>query len=512
MHGSGTIPDGRAHVNARLPAPPCPRIGAAAEEPVLSPLIRPAQSVRAFDETVDVLVLGLGAAGAAAALEASRAGAETLVLERAGGGGGTSAMSGGVLYLGGGTALQKACGFDDSPEAMFQYLMASCGDGPDEAKLRLYCEGSAAHYDWLVAQGVPFKPVFYYGCSGEPPTDDGLVWSGSERAYPFCDVATPAPRGHVPQLEHQAGPILMRSLLAAVERSDARVAANHRCVSLLREPGGAILGVVAESFGVERAIRARRGVVLATGGFINNEAMLAAHLPLVRRCKFRVGAEGDDGSGIRLGIAAGAATLHMDKASISLPATQPWGLKRGILVDAQGQRFVNEDAYYGRLGEFALFHRGGRAWLVVDDTVFEKPAYPRKVAAVGETPADLERELALPPGSLETTLALYNRHAERGEDPVFRKSREYVTPLTRPPFGAFDCTTENSLYAAFTLGGLYTDVDGRVLGPDGDAIPGLFAAGRCTSGLSVGGYSSGLSLGDGTFFGRRAGAAAASLR
>ena len=84
-----------------------------------------------------------------------------------------------------------------------------------------------------------------------------------------------------------------------------------------------------------------------------------------------------------------------------------------------------------------------------------------------------------------------------------------MTPLATPPFGAFDCTTENSIYAAFTLGGLHTDVDGRVLDPAGDAIPGLFAAGRCTSGLSVGGYSSGLSLGDGTFFGRRAGATAA---
>lgn len=475
----------------------------------MSRLIRPAHEVPSFDATVDVLVLGLGAAGAAAALEASRAGAETLVLERAGGGGGTSAMSGGVIYLGGGTALQKACGFEDSALAMFQYLMASVGDGPDEAKLQLYCDGSVAHYDWLVEQGVPFKPVFYYGCSGEPPTDDGLVWSGSERAHPFCDVATPAPRGHVPQMEHQAGPILMRSLLAAVEHSDARVAANERCVALIRERDGAITGAIVESFGKLRAIHARRGVVLTTGGFINNESMLTAHLPLVRRCKFRVGAEGDDGSGIRLGIAAGAATLHMDKASISLPATQPWGLKRGILVDAQGQRFVNEDAYYGRLGEFALFHRGGRAWLIVDDAVFEKPEYPRKVAAVGETAADLERELALPPGSLEATLALYNRHAERGEDPVFHKSGDYVTPLVAPPFGAFDCTTEASIYAAFTLGGLHTDVDGRVLDPAGDAIPGLFAAGRCTSGLSVGGYSSGLSLGDGTFFGRRAGAAAA---
>jgi len=470
--------------------------------------VRDAREVRVWDDGADVLVVGLGAAGAAAALAAADAGAETLVLERAGAGGGTSAMSGGVLYLGGGTALQRACGFDDSPEAMFAYLMASCGEAPDAAKMRLYCEGSAEHYDWLVAQGVPFKPAFYYGVSGEPPTDDGLVWSGSERAHPYRELAAPAPRGHVPAMPHQAGPLLMQKLTAAAA-SRARVAANHRCVALLREPDGRVVGAVASAFGTERAIRARRGVVLATGGFIQNDAMLAAHAPLVRRCKFRVGAEGDDGSGIQLGVAAGAATIHMDAASISLPATQPWGLKRGILIDGAGQRFANEDAYYGRLGELALFQRGGRAWLVVDDAVFEKPEYPRRVAAVGESAAELERELALPAGSLDATLALYNRHAAAGADPLFHKAAEYVVPLVRPPFGAFDCTTEGSLYAAFTLGGLHTDVDGRVLDPQGIAIDGLYAAGRSTSGLSVGGYSSGLSLGDGTFFGRRAGRAAA---
>ena len=471
--------------------------------------VRDPRDVRAWDDEVDVLVVGLGAAGAAAALEAAAAGAGTLVLERAGGGGGTSAMSGGVLYLGGGTALQRACGFEDSPEEMHRYLMASCGPAPDEAKLRLYCEGSVEHYDWLVTRGVPFKPVFYHGCSGEPPTDDGLVWSGSERAHPFCELARPAPRGHVPRMENQAGPILMERLIAAVEASPARVAANQRCTALVQEPDGTVVGAVAACFGAERAIRARRGVILATGGFINDEAMIRAHAPLVRRCKFRVGAEGDDGSGIRLGVAAGAATIHMDAASISLPATQPWGLKRGILVNGQGQRFINEDAYYGRLGELALFHHEGRAWLVVDDEVFEKPDYPRPLAAVGETPGELERELGLPAGGLESTLALYNRHAERGEDPLFRKQAEYVQPLVRPPFGAFDCTAEGSLYAAFTLGGLHTDTEGRVLDPEGSPIPGLFAAGRATSGLSVGGYSSGLSLGDGTFFGRRAGRCAA---
>lgn len=471
--------------------------------------IRSEHEIARWDETVDVVVVGLGAAGASAALEAAACGAETLVLERAAAGGGTSAMSGGVLYLGGGTALQTACGFEDSPEEMAKYLRASVGDAPDLAKIDRYCEGSVAHYEWLVAQGVPFKQTFYYGCSGEPPTDDGLVWSGSERAHPFAAIAKPAPRGHVPAMPHQAGPQLMRSLLAAVGRSAARVAGDTRVTALVRASDDSIAGVVAATFGEERAIRARGGVVLTTGGFIMNDAMLAAHVPRALACKFRVGAEGDDGSGIRLGVAAGAATLHMDKASISLPVTQPWSLKRGVLVDAHGQRFVNEDAYYGRLGEFALFRADGRAWLVVDDAIFEKPEYPRRVAAVGETPGELARELGLPPGALEATLHLYNEHAARGEDPVFGKAREYVVPLAKPPFGAFDCTTAGSLYAAFTLGGLATDADGRVLDSEGAPIPGLFAAGRCTSGLSVGGYSSGLSLGDGTFFGRRAGRAAA---
>jgi len=474
--------------------------------------LRALSEIRRFDEEVDTLVVGLGCAGAAAAIEAARAGARTLVLERASGGGGTSALSGGVLYLGGGTRLQRACGFEDTPEDMFAYLMASVGDAPDEAKTRLYCEGSVEQYDWVVAQGVPFKETFYLGVSGEPPSDDGLVWSGSERCRPFCDVAKPAPRGHVPQHPHQTGHVLMRHLIESTKRSGARIEADARVSALVLDGDGAVVGVVATRFGVERSFRARGGVILTTGGFVHADGMLRQFAPRVLRCKVRVGAEGDDGSGIRLGMAAGGATLHMDKASISLPVTQPWGLKRGILINAQGQRFINEDAYYGRLGEAALFHQDGRVWLVVDDEVFEEPDYVKRVAAVGETPAELERELALPEGSLAATLAVYNRFAKQSEDPLFGKQAEYVKPLERPPYGAIDCTTEKAIYAAFTLGGLATDVDGRVLDPEAAPIPGLFAAGRATSGLSVGSYSSGLSLGDGTFFGRRAGLAAARAK
>jgi succinate dehydrogenase/fumarate reductase flavoprotein subunit len=92
---------------------------------------------------------------------------------------------------------------------------------------------------------------------------------------------------------------------------------------------------------------------------------------------------------------------------------------------------------------------------------------------------------------------------------VLHKAPEHVSALVNPPFGAFDCTVEHAVYAAFTLGGLRTRPSGAVLTPAGDEIPGLFAAGRATSGVCVQGYSSGLSLADGTFFGRLAGESAA---
>ena len=182
----------------------------------------------------DVVVVGLGAAGACAAIEAAEAGADVLVLERASGGGGTSAMSTGQIYLGGGTRIQKACGFEDSADAMYDYLLASSGPGPDAAKLRLFCDHSVSHFDWLEAEGGPFKESFY-GEGSYTPTDACLSYSGSELAPPYPDVAPPAPRGHtVQQQGSEAGVQLMKSLGAAGERTAARIAPDHRCEALVR--------------------------------------------------------------------------------------------------------------------------------------------------------------------------------------------------------------------------------------------------------------------------------------
>ena len=122
---------------------------------------REAETIRSYDLEADVVIVGLGIAGACAAIEAAAGGADVLVLERAGGGGGTSAQSGGVIYLGGGTPVQKACGFDDDPDEMFRFLMAASGPEPDEAKTRLFCDESVAHYHWFEQQGVPFKHSFF---------------------------------------------------------------------------------------------------------------------------------------------------------------------------------------------------------------------------------------------------------------------------------------------------------------------------------------------------------------
>ncbi len=477
-----------------------------------SSIPRELREIPGWDLEADVVVVGLGCAGAAAAIEASRAGADVLVLERAGGGGGTSAVSGGLIYCGGGTPIQEKCGFTDSPEEMFKYMMASCGPGPDEAKIRLYSERSVEHFRWLVEQGVPFKESFYPDGGSEPPTDDGLVFSGTENAYPFNEIARPAPRGHCPQTEGAAGGLLMRKILAAVDRSAVRVRTDTRCATLVIDPQGAIVGVVALAAGDECYVRARRGVILASGGFINNKEMVAKYASLLQRCRYRVGTDGDDGSGIRMGIGAGGAAIRMDAGDVSLPYYPPHQLMQGVLVNRYGQRFINEDAYYGRVGEFALFRQDGQVYLIVDDEIFARPKGEMELAAVGETPAELEVGLGLPTGALESTLAFYNTHAERGEDPLFRKSRDSLSPLVHPPLGAFDCTVENALYAVFTLGGLHTDTSGRVLTPGGEIIAGLYAAGRTTSGLSAQGYSSGISIADGTFFGRQAGRSAAGVR
>jgi 3-oxo-5alpha-steroid 4-dehydrogenase len=463
-----------------------------------------------FDLECDVVVVGLGCAGACAAIEAADAGAEGIVLERAGGGGGTSAQSGGLIYLGGGTPVQQAAGFEDTPDNMYDFLIAACGPEPDYEKTRLYCDESVAHFHWLVEQGVPFKHTFYAAePSMEAPTDDCLVYCGGEDTWPFNEIASPVARGHKPQHPDAAGGFLMQCLVKAVEQRPLRTEYDVACEQLVIDADGRSVGVTGSRAGEKLSVRARRGVVLAAGGFVLDDEMVRRYAPQAAACSWRLSAGYDDGRAIRMGMGVGGDVIRMHTLECAIPLTPPRRMVRGIMVNRAGQRFINEDTYYGRIGQKSIFELGGRFFWIHDDETYEVNAQEWQASWVGETIEELEAEIGLPEGSLVSTVELYNRHAERGQDPLFHKGADFLKPLAKPPFGAFDVHTESVLYATFTLGGLHTRSSGEVLTPDGQVVPGLYAAGRTTSGIAAQGYVSGISLGDGSFFGRLAGRSAA---
>ncbi len=469
--------------------------------------------IGSWDTEVDVLVVGLGCAGACAALEARAAGADVLVLERAGGGGGTSANSGGLIYLGGGTPVQEACGFDDSPEEMYRFLIAASGPGAQEDKIRKLCDESVSHFHWLVEQGVPFKSSFYPEPGMEAPTDDCLVFSGGEHCHPFNRIAQPAPRAHKPQVPGAGGAFLMQCLVAATERSGARIETDTRALALVEDTSGRNIGLVAQTAGQQRTFRARRGIVLAGGGFVWNPELVALHAPQIARCKAKNGQAGDDGHVMRMGQAVGGNIVRMETGEVALPVTIPNRLSRGLFLNRTGQRFINEDTYFGHIGQASLQHQDGQVYFLLDDATFERNLLQMEPTFVADTLEDLESEAGFPPGSLVQSVSFYNQHARAGNDPLFHKRSEALVPLETPPYAILDCRPEHCLYAGFTTGGLQTAPGGEVLGVEGEPLPGLYAAGR-TAALLSGSYypASGISLADGTFFGRYAGRSAASNR
>ncbi len=465
-----------------------------------------------WDDTFDVVVVGLGAAGAAAALTAAEAGARVLVLERQGQGGGTSAMSGGILYLGGGTSTQLAAGYDDDPALMRRFLAAALGRPEDDPRLAAYCDGSVEHHDWLVAHGVPFRGEFWPEPGMEPPGTEGLVFTGGEDTAPYADTVRPVPRGHVPATPNAAGGFLMECLLGALAATSAQVRADARVRTLATDATGRVVGVTATVDGTPLAVRATAGVVLASGGWAYNDALVDAHVPEVNRVAWKLGTDADDGWGLRSCLALGARTESMHTAEVALPITPPRDVVRGVLVNGRGERFINEDTYFGHVGQAALMEQDGEVYLLFDEPRYLVNRVGMRATWVCGDWDELAEEVGLPPGSLRSTMTAYNEAAAHGEDPAFGKRADWLVPLDEPPFGAVDLRVGSTIYAGFPLGGVATDADGRVLRDDGDdgdaAVPGLFAVGRVAASLARERYCSGISLGEGTFFGRRAAAAA----
>lgn len=471
--------------------------------------------IDSWSDDVDVVVIGFGIAGGCAAVSAATAGARVLVLERAAAAGGTTSMAGGHFYLGGGTAVQQATGHADSPEEMYKYLVAVSRE-PEPDKIRAYCDGSVEHFDWLEDLGFQFERSYYPHKAVIQPNTEGLMFTGNEKVWPFKDIAVPAPRGHkVPVPGDTGGASMVIDLL--LKRADAlgvQIRYETGATALVMDDGPDgpfVTGVAWKQFGHTGVVRAA-AVVIAAGGFVMNPDMVGHYTPKLAKKPFVLGSTYDDGMGIRLGESAGGATHHMDQIFITAPAYPPSILLTGVIVNKLGERFVAEDSYHSRTSGFVMDQPDSAAYLIVDEAHLQRPQIPLIRFIDGwETVAEMEHALGIPAGNLVATLQRYNTHAARGEDPDFHKEPEFLAPQDLGPWGAFDLSLGKAMYSGFTIGGLATDVDGRVLRGDATVVPGLYAAGACASNIAQDGkgYASGTQLGEGSFFGRRAGAHAA---
>jgi len=469
--------------------------------------------VDAWSHEADVVVVGLGIAGASAALEAHRAGAQVLVLERASAGGGASAWSQGQFYLGGGTAVQSACGYSDSPDNMYAFLR-SVTTTDEEDKLRVFCDSSVEHFDWLESQGVPFARIAYPHKAVYTRTGEGLLTTGNEKAWPFREQATPAARGHQVSGEGEisGGNVAMRAILGTVEAEQVPVIYDANVIGLIQDETGRVVGVRVRREGLDSSIRARTGVILAPGSFNLNRDVTTEHMPLFAEYGKPLGESTNDGAGLLLGRTVGVAERGMDGLIATASIYPPQDLIKGIVVNADGRRFVAEDVYHGRMAHHIARQPGAKAFLILDEEIFGYPQHgSHTFLDAYETIEEMEAALAVPTGSLAQTLSQYNADAAQGVDSEHHKHLDWLKVL-EPPYAVFEISIPRSDYHWMSLGGLVTDADGRALGEDGTPVPGLYAAGACTNHLAQDGdeYASGMSLAAGSLFGRRAGIHAAA--
>jgi len=525
-----------------------------------------------WDKLVDVVVVGFGGAGVSAALEARDAGATVAVLDRFNGGGSTK-ISGGIVYAGGGTAIQKEAGVEDSPQNMYNYLVQETGDAVCKDTLRRFCEGSPGTIDWLSARGVPFKASMCPFKTSYPSNKYYYYYSGNESFAPYTDTATAAARGHRAHGKGVSGAALFNPLREAAQRQGVDILCQHRITDLILDESGRAVGVTAwkmpegtpatwlhgrlyalliylryaamyaspitlllkaaldkleSRFSVKTTIRANGGVVLSTGGFFYNRSMVRKHAP-AHLPGMPLGTIGDDGSGILLGQGAGGKSALMDNVSQWRFVNPPEAFIRGVLVDSTGRRICNEMLYGAQLGEQIMNKAEGQAWLIIDDALARqalkeigpsRAMWFQSAAALmflflarkkARTLEALADKLNMPRGRLADTIDSYNAlSAEDGADPM-GKPPAYVTPLGGGPWYALDCRMDGLVRnPSITLGGLCVDENsGEVLDQDGQPIPGLYAAGRSAVGVASHSYVSGLSIAGCIFSGRRAGRHAA---
>ncbi|MGB5076141.1 MAG: FAD-binding protein [Sphingorhabdus sp.] len=523
-----------------------------------------------WDKEVDVLVVGSGAGGLLSSLVASQGGADVLVIEKEELWGGTSATSGAGIWIPA-SDQARAAGFEDNVDDAFKYVRKlSAPNVPDE-NIRAYVENASAMLRWVTENtGIQYQAFPYPDYHAEEP---GGSPTGFRTHMPLPidgkalgkDVATlryasPAASlfGYLNWHFDETYTILFRApgwqwhLVKSLARywfdwpfrftsgkdrrltlgnalvGGLRLAMNDRNIPVWLDTSlselvvteGRVAGAVVCHQGKEMRIGARKGVILAAGGFDKNQAMRDANAPLYPNAYLSGGTSGNTGDSIVAGIAAGADTMNLHSAWAA-PVFHVPGEDRGrlctieralpgcIMVNQKGERYLNEAASYHVVGQQMAQRQADHgdaspSWFVFDHTYRHKypvgPLYPimpdwmqrgevRSMLKKGSTVEKLAIDIGIDPATLSATIAHFNDGAARGEDPDFRRGEAAydkmygdpsvvpnpsLRPLTDGPFYAMPIYPGD----IGTNGGLLTNAKAQVIDTRGNPIQGLYAVGN----------------------------------
>ena len=515
--------------------------------------VEAANTPRHWDSVADVVIVGAGATGLPAAIEAAENGASVIIVEQNYDIGGHAIESGGNIALGGGTSLQKKYGIDDSADRMFSDLVHwhdyRFGD---REILRAFCDASAPTFEWLKAHGVEFPDRPPVGADGGPQNikrAQTVVWTEGPSAV--------APNGG-------NGTALMRPLEASARKLGVQILLRHSMTGLIREGSfsGRVLGITATNQGKTLNIQARKGVIIGTGGHTSNvnfrrifDPRLTEEYQVVGEPYSRQTGDGEIAA-MEIGASLwGAANQTVETMARSHIFEKPYvignqyGYPQGggtrnenlknspipglahaigllmkdyqdvIHVNQAGLRFVNEAAtgfdwwnpcleLNGGTGE-----GGGPIWAIFDADAVKRenwicaPPYvdPDGWFFSANTLAELARKIVskyqkvpMPPAALEQTVARYNSFVDAGKDADFGKP-DPKYKIQTPPFyaawstpGIHDCVS-----------GLHINAKAQVIDLRGKVIPGLYCGGESAGGFNQHGLAKCL------VFGRIAGREAA---
>lgn len=548
-------------------------------------------SANGWDLETDIVVVGSGAGGMVTAIVAAKNHADVLMVEKGNLYGGTSATSGGVVWVPA-TYLALKEGAQDSPEEGFQYIRAlTAPDVPDE-NIWAFVRGGPEMMEWLETNtDVKYKATHYVDY--HPNLPGGKVSWRSHDPLPinakvlgpdfeFQQIQHPAASffGRINWTVEETGPLLFRTpgwqkiilrlllryfldvpqrlrsrrdrfltlgsammarLKLSFDKAGAKLWRNTPMKELIFE-NGRVTGVVIEHEGKRMRVHARKGVVLAAGGFERSAEMRKQYLPV--KTDWSGSQPYNTGDGIRAATAIGAATARMDSAWWGVSAVVPGeektrlmtyerSLPGCIMVNQAGKRYMNEASSYHVAGHAMIQNDKPGASTIPSYTLFDTnyrnsypmgpilPGFPdwtlssalRKILIKGNSWEEVAKKAGLPVENVKATIERFNADARVGKDTEFGRGddpydRYYGDPkvqpnptlraLDRPPFYAFPVYPGD----IGTNGGLLVDERAQVIDMSGKPIPGLYACGNTTA--SVMGYSypaAGATLGPAMTFG-----------